>query len=70
MELMPQVLISRYYERSLSMMFGNRRAQSGIVVLPCGLGKVLTGVNAAQTISNSVIYLCTNTVSIIHNDKL
>jgi len=70
MELIPQVLISRYQERSFSMMFGNRQAKSGIVVLPCGVGKVLTGVTAAQTISNSVIYLCTKTVSIIHNDKL
>ena len=31
-------------------MFGNGRARSGIIVLPCGAGKTLTGVTAASTI--------------------
>jgi len=46
-------------------MFGNGRARSGIIVLPCGAGKTLTGVTAAQTIKKSVICLCTNTVSVL-----
>lgn len=65
MDLKPQVRIRRYQERSLSKMFGNGRARSGIVVLPCGAGKTLTGVTAAQTIRKSVICLCTNTVSVL-----
>ena len=32
-----------YQEKSLSKMFGNGRARSGIIVLPCGAGKSLVG---------------------------
>ncbi|EJK77960.1 hypothetical protein THAOC_00170, partial [Thalassiosira oceanica] len=46
-------------------MFGNGRARSGIIVLPCGAGKTLTGVTAAQTIKKSVVCLCTNAVSVL-----
>lgn len=46
-------------------MFGNGRARSGIIVLPCGAGKTLTGVTASQTIKKSVICLCTNAVSVL-----
>ena len=30
-----------YQDKSLSKMFGNGRARSGIIVLPCGAGKSL-----------------------------
>ena len=49
----------------LTKMFGNGRARSGIIVLPCGAGKTLTGVTAAQTIKKSVVVLCTNAVSVL-----
>lgn len=32
-----------YQEKALSRMFGNGRARSGIIVLPCGAGKTLVG---------------------------
>jgi len=65
MDLKPNTRIRRYQERSLSKMFGNGRARSGIIVLPCGAGKTLTGVTAAQTIKKSVVVLCTNAVSVL-----
>ncbi|KAL9179190.1 hypothetical protein ACHAXT_008480 [Thalassiosira profunda] len=65
MDLKPHTRIRRYQERSLSKMFGNGRARSGIIVLPCGAGKTLTGVTAAQTIKKSVVVLCTNAVSVL-----
>jgi|EP00979_Chaetoceros_neogracilis_P002758 DNA excision repair protein ERCC-3 len=65
MDLKPHARIRRYQERSLAKMFGNGRARSGIIVLPCGAGKTLTGVTAAQTIKKSVIVLCTNAVSVL-----
>lgn len=65
MDLKPHAKIRRYQERSLAKMFGNGRARSGIIVLPCGAGKTLTGVTAAQTIKKSVICLCTNAVSVL-----
>jgi len=65
MDLKPNTRIRRYQERSLSKMFGNGRARSGIIVLPCGAGKTLTGVTAAQTIKKSCICLVTNAVSVL-----
>jgi superfamily II DNA or RNA helicase len=53
-----------YQERSLSKMFGNGRARSGIIVLPCGAGKSLTGVTAASTIKRSTIVMCINNSSV------
>ncbi|TPX68725.1 hypothetical protein SpCBS45565_g02880 [Spizellomyces sp. 'palustris'] len=53
-----------YQERSLSKMFGNGRAKSGIIVLPCGAGKTLVGVTAACTIKKSCLVLCTSSVSV------
>lgn len=45
-------------------MFGNGRARSGIIVLPCGAGKSLTGVTAASTVKKSVIVMCINNASV------
>ncbi|KAJ3183491.1 hypothetical protein HDU87_006810 [Geranomyces variabilis] len=53
-----------YQEKSLSKMFGNGRARSGIIVLPCGAGKTLVGVTAACTIKKSCLVLCTSSVSV------
>jgi DNA excision repair protein ERCC-3 len=42
-------------------MFGaHNKARSGIVVLPCGAGKTLCGISAAQRIGRSCIVLCNN----------
>lgn len=40
-DLKPNVQHRPYQEKSLSKMFGNGRARSGIIVLPCGAGKSL-----------------------------
>jgi DNA excision repair protein ERCC-3 len=42
--------IRPYQEKSLSKMFGNGRANSGIVVLPCGAGKTLVAITAAYKV--------------------
>lgn len=65
MDLKPHTRIRHYQERSLAKMFGNGRARSGLIVLPCGAGKTLTGVTAAQTIKKSVVCLATNAVSVL-----
>lgn len=62
--LKPSTQIRPYQEKSLSKMFGNSRARSGIIVLPCGAGKTLVGITAACTIGKSVIVLCTSSVSV------
>ncbi|KAG0566661.1 hypothetical protein KC19_7G079900 [Ceratodon purpureus] len=63
-ELKPQAQPRPYQEKSLSKMFGNGRARSGIIVLPCGAGKSLVGVSAACRIRKSVLCLATNAVSV------
>lgn len=37
----------------------------GIIVLPCGAGKTLTGVTAASTIQKGVVVLCNTNVSAV-----
>lgn len=63
-DLKPNVTHRPYQEKSLSKMFGNGRARSGIIVLPCGAGKSLVGVSAAARIKKSCLCLCTNGVSV------
>jgi len=58
--LKPTTKIRKYQEKSLRKMFGNGRARSGIIVLPCGAGKTLTGVTAATTVKKSCMVLCTS----------
>ncbi|KAK3901402.1 P-loop containing nucleoside triphosphate hydrolase protein [Staphylotrichum tortipilum] len=64
-DLRPNTQIRTYQEKSLSKMFGNGRAKSGIIVLPCGAGKTLVGITAACTIKKGVIVLCTSSMSVV-----
>ncbi|GAA5870231.1 hypothetical protein JCM16303_001935 [Sporobolomyces ruberrimus] len=64
-DLKPTAALRPYQEKSLGKMFGNGRARSGIIVLPCGAGKTLVGVTAATTIRKSCIVLCTSSVSVM-----
>ncbi|EIN03704.1 DNA helicase [Punctularia strigosozonata HHB-11173 SS5] len=64
-DLKPATVIRPYQETSLSKMFGNGRARSGIIVLPCGAGKTLVGITAACTIKKSCFVLCTSSVSVM-----
>jgi DNA excision repair protein ERCC-3 len=45
-------------------MFSNGRARSGIIVLPCGAGKTLTGIVASSHIKKATMILCTSNVSV------
>jgi DNA excision repair protein ERCC-3 len=64
-DLRPNTQIRPYQEKSLSKMFGNGRAKSGIIVLPCGAGKTLVGITAACTVKKGVIVLCTSSMSVV-----
>lgn len=64
-DLKPSTHIRPYQEKSLAKMFGNGRARSGIIVLPCGAGKTLVGITAACTIKKSCLVLCTSSVSVM-----
>eukprot|EP00056_Hartaetosiga_gracilis_P000746 m.40253 g.40253 ORF g.40253 m.40253 type:complete len:787 (-) comp10337_c0_seq1:68-2428(-) len=64
LDLKPTCRLRPYQEKSLKKMFNQGRARSGIIVLPCGAGKTLTGVAAASTIKKPVIVLCTSSVAV------
>lgn len=64
-DLRPAARIRDYQEKSLSKMFGNGRAKSGIIVLPCGAGKTLVGITAACTVKKGIIVLCTSSMSVV-----
>ncbi|KAJ2906879.1 uncharacterized protein MKZ38_010377 [Zalerion maritima] len=64
-DLRPNINLRYYQEKSLSKMFGNGRAKSGIIVLPCGAGKTLVGITAACTIKKGCIVLCTSSMSAV-----
>lgn len=42
-KLKPTTFVRGYQAKALAKMFTNNRAQSGIIVLPCGAGKSLVG---------------------------
>jgi len=64
-DLKPNTTIRTYQEKSLSKMFSNGRARSGIIVLPCGAGKTLVGITAACTIKKGIVILCTSAMSVV-----
>merc|ERR1719186_766934 len=57
-------ILRPYQEKSLRKMFGNGRARSGVIVLPCGAGKSLVGVTACCTVRKKAIVLCNSGVSV------
>lgn len=63
-DLKPSTMLRPYQEKSLRKMFGNGRARSGVIVLPCGAGKTLVGVTAACTVRKRCLCLATSGVSV------
>lgn len=63
-DLKPSTVLRPYQEKSLRKMFGNGRARSGVIVLPCGAGKTLVGVTAACTVKKRCLCLCTSGVAV------
>ncbi|CAG0895329.1 unnamed protein product [Darwinula stevensoni] len=63
-DLKPSAILRPYQEKSLRKMFGNGRAKSGVIVLPCGAGKSLVGVTAVCTLRKRALILCNSGVSV------
>ncbi|XP_044726603.1 general transcription and DNA repair factor IIH helicase subunit XPB [Chrysoperla carnea] len=63
-DLKPSAVLRPYQEKSLRKMFGNGRARSGVIVLPCGAGKSLVGVTAVCTVRKRALVLCNSGVSV------
>lgn len=63
-ELRATTVIRSYQEKSLTKMFGNGRAHSGLIVLPCGAGKTLVGITALATIKRSTVVVCNSNTAV------
>ena len=63
-ELKTTTTVREYQEQSLSKMFSRGRARSGIIVLPCGAGKTLTGIAATAHIKKSTLVLCSSNTAV------
>ena len=63
-DLKPMAILRPYQEKSLRKMFGNGRARSGVIVLPCGAGKSLVGVTTVCTLRKKAMVLCNSGVSV------
>uniref|UniRef100_A0A915IAE6 DNA 3'-5' helicase n=1 Tax=Romanomermis culicivorax TaxID=13658 RepID=A0A915IAE6_ROMCU len=63
-DLKPNAVLRPYQEKCLRKMFGNSRARSGVIVLPCGAGKSLVGVTACCTVNKRCLVLCNSNVSV------
>lgn len=60
-DLKPAAVLRPYQEKSLRKMFGNGRARSGVIVLPCGAGKSLVRMLQIFTIPlryKLIIFIC------------
>jgi DNA repair helicase Rad25 len=53
-----------YQEASLERFLRGGNARNGVVVLPCGAGKTLTGVAAAAAVGKPTIVMCINELSV------
>lgn len=62
--LKPTTTLRPYQAKALQKFFGRGRARSGVIVLPCGAGKTLTGIAAACTIRKRTLVLCKREVAV------
>ena len=63
--LKPTTRLRPYQEASLERFQTGGRVRNGVVVLPCGAGKSLTGIAAAAVIGKAVIVMCINVQSVL-----
>ena len=61
--LQDTVRLRPYQEASLERFQRNGKAHHGVVVLPCGAGKTLTGIAAAAIVKRRTLVMCINKLS-------
>eukprot|EP01065_Artemidia_motanka_P023829 TRINITY_DN2848_c0_g2_i2.p1 TRINITY_DN2848_c0_g2~~TRINITY_DN2848_c0_g2_i2.p1 ORF type:complete len:912 (+),score=335.01 TRINITY_DN2848_c0_g2_i2:57-2738(+) len=63
MTLRPRARLRHYQHKCVGKIFDGSLARSGVVVLPCGAGKTLTGISCAARVGRSVIVIAINNVT-------
>ncbi|AYU80546.1 DNA repair helicase, putative [Leishmania donovani] len=64
LNLASHVRLRPYQVASLERFCRGRKAHQGVIVLPCGAGKTLTGIGAAATMQTTTIVMCINNMSV------
>lgn len=64
LHLASHVRLRPYQVASLERFRRGQKAHQGVVVLPCGAGKTLTGIGAAATMQTTTIVMCINNMSV------
>nr|CCC89875.1 putative DNA repair helicase and transcription factor protein [Trypanosoma congolense IL3000] len=65
LELSENVRLRPYQVASLERFRSGNKAHQGVIVLPCGAGKTLTGIGAAATVKKRTIVMCINVMSVL-----
>ncbi|KAH9598989.1 Helicase/UvrB [Trypanosoma melophagium] len=63
--LAEHVRLRPYQVASLERFRCGNKAHQGVIVLPCGAGKTLTGIGAATTVKKRTIVMCINVMSVL-----
>jgi DNA repair helicase Rad25 len=65
-KLLPTAVHHPHQIAALRAIFGMSagRARSGVIVLPCGAGKTLTGISAAATLGGATIVMCPHVAAV------
>lgn len=64
LNLASHVRLRPYQVASLERFHRGSKAHQGVVVLPCGAGKTLTGIGAAASMQKTTIVMCVNNMSV------
>ncbi|KAG5473435.1 hypothetical protein LSCM4_03501 [Leishmania orientalis] len=64
LNLASHVRLRPYQVASLERFRRGQKAHQGVIVLPCGAGKTLTGIGAAATMQATTIVMCINNMSV------
>ncbi|GET90319.1 helicase, putative [Leishmania tarentolae] len=64
LNLASHVRLRPYQVASLERFRQGQKAHQGVIVLPCGAGKTLTGIGAAATMQTTTIVMCINNMSV------
>lgn len=64
LNLASHVRLRPYQVASLERFRRGHKAHQGVIVLPCGAGKTLTGIGAATTMQATTIVMCVNNMSV------
>ncbi|KAG8343318.1 putative DNA repair helicase and transcription factor protein [Trypanosoma vivax] len=65
LELAGHARLRPYQVASLERFRSGNKAHQGIIVLPCGAGKTLTGIGAATIVKKRTIVMCINVMSVL-----